>query len=329
MHVGEAKRQLGTRFNWLCDSIDNDLKHALGDAPNSEFIIDPNGKIVVARQWSNAVDLRKDLAKMVGEVTPETQIADVGMKPLAPPKTAAKGIVPRLKLPDSMTAVKVEPLLQDDTEPFYVKLRAEADQGLLGGKGQLYLGFFLDPLYKVHWNNKADPIVVEIEAADGVTISKESLEGPAVDVAADADPREFLVGVSGRAGDTLTVTVFYFACDDAETFCKPVKQEYRLTLTRDRDGGSRRSAGSRGDRSRPSGGANRAGAVTGAGGRVLQFLPAFRVLDSDGDGELSAGEINSATTSLKQLDRNRDGLLSRDEWMPQTLGGVGRSRMRR
>lgn len=281
----------------------------------------------MARQWSNAADLRKDLAGMVGEVTPATQIADVGMKPLAPPKTAAKGIVPRVKLPQSMSAIKVEPLSKDDTEPFYVKLRAEADQGLLGGDGQLYLGFFLDPLYKVHWNNKADPIVVEIEAADGVTVSQKSLEGPTIKVAADADPREFLIDVSGRAGDTLTVTVFYFACDDAETFCKPVKQKYRLTLTRDKDGGSRRSAGSRGGRvgsggrSRPSGDTNRPTRGSGAG--MLQLLPAFRALDADSDGELSANEINGATAALKQLDRNRDGLLSRDEWMPSSPNGAG------
>ena len=38
----------------------------------------------------------------------------------------------------------------------------------------------------------------------------------------------------------------------SETFCKPVSQTYRITLERDRDGGSRRSSGSRGVR--PTGG---------------------------------------------------------------------------
>ena len=325
LHVAEAKRQLGTRFNWLCDSIDNDLKHALGDAPNSEFIIDPKGKIVVARQWSNAGVLRKDLAGMVGKVTPETHVADVGMKPLAPPKTAAKGVVPRVKLPDSMSAVKVEPLSKKDNEPFYVKLRAEGDQGLLRGDGKLYLGFFLDPLYKVHWNNKADPIVVEIESADGITISDQSLEGPTVEVAADADPREFLVDVAGRAGDTLTVSVFYFACDDAETFCKPVKQQYKVTLARDQDGGNRRSAGSRGG-SRPSGGGGRPDADAVA--RMLLSLPAFQALDTNSDGQLSADEVNLATAALKRIDRNGDGKLSRGEWMPSQQSG-NRSRRER
>ena len=49
MHVTEARAKLGSQITWLCDSIDNDLKHALGDAPNSEFIIDPNGQIISAQ----------------------------------------------------------------------------------------------------------------------------------------------------------------------------------------------------------------------------------------------------------------------------------------
>ena len=32
MHVAEAKEKLKSRFTWLCDSMTNDLKHALGDA---------------------------------------------------------------------------------------------------------------------------------------------------------------------------------------------------------------------------------------------------------------------------------------------------------
>ena len=42
LHVQEAKKTLGATVPWLCDTIDNDLKHALGDWPNSEFVIDPD-----------------------------------------------------------------------------------------------------------------------------------------------------------------------------------------------------------------------------------------------------------------------------------------------
>lgn len=325
MHVAEAKRQLGTRFHWLCDSIDNDLKHAFGNAPNSEFIIAPDGKIVVARQWSKPSELREDLAGLVGNVTPETTIADVGMRPLEPPTTAPKGIVPRIKLPGSMTALKIKAVSKTDAESFYVKLRAEADQGLLEGDGQLYLGFFLDPLYKVHWNNKADPIVVEIESGSGAKLSETMLEGPQVEAPTDADPREFLLDVSGSPGDLLTINVYYVACDDAETFCKPVKQQYTVTLVRDPDGGNRRSTGTR---RRPGSGSRPDGPDSESFTRLQQMLPVFRALDSNRDGKLSAEEIENATTALKRVDRDRDGTLSRSELAPRQPGGT-RNQMRR
>ena len=267
MHVAEAKKQFGTQFHWICDSMDNDLKHALGDRPNSEFVIDPEGKIVVARQWSNPKELRADLEEFVGTVRQPTTIADIGMKPIAPPKTAPKGVVPRIKLPGQLSPVVVEPIVEndDDPQPFYAKLRAEVDSEFSrNGEGKLYLGFFLDPLYKVHWNNRAAPVTFEITDQRGVVLSEQSGRAPEVKEDADADPREFLIDLSEdpdnpqpRGSREITLTVKYFACDDAETFCKPVSQSYRVSLNRDRDGGSRRSAGGRGGPRRGSQAGNR------------------------------------------------------------------------
>ena len=50
MHVVEAKRALGTEIVWLADNMANELKHALGDAPNSEFVVDPQGTVIVDRK---------------------------------------------------------------------------------------------------------------------------------------------------------------------------------------------------------------------------------------------------------------------------------------
>ena len=41
MHVEEAKRRLGTSFNWLADTMDNVFHDAMGKTPNSELVIDP------------------------------------------------------------------------------------------------------------------------------------------------------------------------------------------------------------------------------------------------------------------------------------------------
>jgi Ca2+-binding EF-hand superfamily protein len=323
MHVAEAKKKLGSRFNWLCDTMANDVKHALGDAPNSEFIVGPDGKFIKVRRWSRPDELRADLEELVGAVENPTSIADIGMKRLQPPKTAPKGIVARLKLAGRMTSVKVQRstdlslsgLPLDGEESLYVKLRAEVDsQYLQGGAGKLYLGFFLDPLYKVHWNNQVAPVTYEIEAPEGVKITPLSGSGPEVEEKADADPREFLLEVSGSSRDPLKLTVKYFACDDAETFCKPVTQHYLVTLQRDRDGGSRRSSGGRpsgGFAGRPGGGfGGRPGGGTTNSNDSNLLLAA---LDTNGDGTLSAEELERVSQSLLKLDRNSDGRLTPNE----------------
>ena len=51
---------------------------------------------------------------------------------------------------------------------------------------------------------------------------------------ADADPRAFLLEVgAANPGSEFGLTVRYYACDDALTFCVPVKQEYRVAMSQD------------------------------------------------------------------------------------------------
>ena len=102
------------------------------------------------------------------------------------------------------------------------------------GSGTMYLGFHLDPLYRVHWNNEAPAMQYELTADEGVTISPVKGTGAHPEEPADADPREFLLEVeASEPGYSFGLTVRYYACDDALTFCVPVKQEYRVTLARD------------------------------------------------------------------------------------------------
>jgi Ca2+-binding EF-hand superfamily protein len=46
-------------------------------------------------------------------------------------------------------------------------------------------------------------------------------------------------------------------------------------------------------------------------------------LDADGDGEISASEIDGAVAALKKLDKNSDGKLTMDELMPEGMPGFG------
>lgn len=244
MHVKEAQRTLGSEITWISDSMSNDLKHALGDSPNSEFVVDPEGKIVRMRAWSRPDELRRDLEQLIGPVENPTRVSDLNLKIEAPPKVNASGVVPRVTVPGRMMPVKIEP--QSSSQPFYMKLRAEVDQRFLReGEGVLYLGFHPDPLYHVHWNNLVDPVRYEITTPDGVTVSPATGEGPKVEEPADIDPREFLVEIkkSGDSQEPLQLAVRYFACNDEEGWCIAISQEYAISLELDRDGGRTRSRG--------------------------------------------------------------------------------------
>ncbi len=310
LHVQEAKKTLGATVPWLCDTIDNDLKHALGDRPNSEFVIDPDGKIVVMRDWSNPSTLRSDLEKLVGAVDNPTQVSDLHLKIETTPKPAASGIVKRVSLPNQGQPLLVEP--QESKTPYYVKLRAEADNDLLrSGKGKLYLGFHLDPIYHVHWNNLAKPLTWEVTSAEAVSVTPAKGTGPKIDAESDIDPREFIVDVvADRDAGPFEVTVKYFACNDEQGFCIPVTQTYSVTLKQDRDGGqARRSGGGRGPGGRAPGGRRPPGGAPG-GFSVARLMS----YDKNKDGKVSRDEMpRQMTRMLDRADSNNDDAIDEKE----------------
>jgi len=57
-------------------------------------------------------------------------------------------------------------------------------------------------------------------------------------------------------------------------------------------------------------------------GRGMPPMPVMQALDTDGDGELSAKEIENATAALKTLDKDNNGKLTSDEIRP-AFGGFG------
>lgn len=288
--------------------MENDLKHAFGDKNNSEFVISPEGEILIARHWSDPGQLRDDLAALVGESETITAIADLDRKPQPAHAVAshiARGVVPRAKRPPNATALQVRPIATSTEEsdpedqPRYVKLRAEAPRTLLeGGKGQLYLGFHLDPIYQVHWNNLAAPLKYGIDAPEGVTVSARIGSAPEVEEAdADLDPREFLVDVDfgdTKPGAPLTIEVSYFACDNAETFCKALTQVYEIQWKADRDGGRAQSGGNRG---------------SGGSGRTTRRP----------DGSSPQRRLPHPQQLITRMDRNEDGRIAKEEAQGQMV----------
>ncbi len=242
MHVAEAKRTLGTEIPWIVDSMDNTLKQSLAMRfSNAELIVDSQGKVIGKRAWSRPEEIRKELAQLLGPVENPTPIEGLNLKTAPPPKSAASGVVPPIDRPDptQMRPLIVKPESSKGNQPFYAKLRAEAELALLqNGKGKFYIGFHLDPLYDVHWNNLVSPIHVEIETPEDTIFSETSLEGPKVEEESDVDPREFLLDVTtGQTDQPIQVTTFYYACNDEEGWCKLMTQSYQIFLEMDWEGG--------------------------------------------------------------------------------------------
>ena len=118
-HARQAGKQLGSTIPWLVDAMDNRLKHALGDRPNSEFIIDPQGRIVRKRAWSHPGQVRKDLEELVGKVDRITREEDVKLNIQLPLKEAApRGVVARIKRP-RMQAIEMEPVVKPKAAPCF------------------------------------------------------------------------------------------------------------------------------------------------------------------------------------------------------------------
>lgn len=327
-HVREAKLRLGTQFRWLCDTMENDLKRAMGGAPNSEWVIGPDNVIVARREWSNPEALRADLARLVGPIANPTRVEDLHMTWQAPEAVAASGVVPRVARPDRMQALRLEPELKNG-EVFYAKLRVEADRRLMQrGAGMLYLGFHMDPIHGAHWNNLVDPIEVEIEAPAGVAVTPSTLRGPKVTAAeGDVDPREFMVEVNGwTPGTRLRVTARYFAC--TSEWCLPFTQSYSVVLEADRDSHwsmpmrgfdpFAREAGSGRGQARP------ADVVTGevsevrAGGRVL--------LIRERDGTVREYAVSPTATILRGREASGFDTISPGDRVQFTFDADGTQR---
>ena len=147
MHVEEATRVLGSEIAWIAGNVANELKHALGNRQNSEYLLDPGGRALRARALSGPDQLRRDLAEFVGPVENPTDVSDLNMEIKPAPVHAPTGVVPRIEKPGTYRALISRPQLAKTDQPFYARLRAEADQKLLrAGEGKLDLTFLLGPL---------------------------------------------------------------------------------------------------------------------------------------------------------------------------------------
>ena len=241
-HIEIAKERTQSEIPWICDTMENDVKLAIGGAPNGELVIDPEGNVLRKRFWSDPDRLRADLEELIGEVASPTKIEDLPTKFLPERREIASGVAPIIDLPRGLVPLIMRPIPGDDEVPFYAKLRVEATKGIRSGRGKLHCAVYLDPIYKVHWNNRAGKVQLSFEGNKQIKFDYDGIVSDRIEEDADIDPRHFLVDITTdrRSKDaTFRVKVSYTVCDDDETFCLDVEQEYEVTMLIDHNGGTR------------------------------------------------------------------------------------------
>ena len=243
MHVAEAKERLGTKVPWIMDTIDDSFRVAMRSNSNSIFVFSPENEIAYAADRMNHDGLRRALVELVGPVENPTNKEDLVFPelPRFPPKNITNEI--RVERPQGLVILKTTPTKPEET--YFVKLRAEAEKSVLEtGKGDLYLGFFPDPIHDAHWNNLSPPMQYVFELPEGVTIdppTKEANKGPGD---SDTEPRQFKLKVEsdGKPAD-VKLKINYFACSPG--MCVAKSHEYTISFE-DMDRNSRTYSFNRG-----------------------------------------------------------------------------------
>lgn len=327
LHIKEAKHVLGTTIPWLCDGPDNAVRQAFNLGPNSDMIIDPEGKLIHAVRWTDGDALRKKIVSIVGDSTTHTSPEDLKLVRADPhrrQRSFEANVLPKPKFSSEMIPVVLKPVGSPDN-PFYVKPRVEVDQGVLQhGSGEMYLGFFPDPIHAVHWNNLVDPVRYDLKLAEGMKISPSEGIAPKVNQESDGDPREFKLQVISMGRETTAeLTFHYYACSSTEGWCKPVTQKYQISFLRDPDGG-----GTNGRSFRYDGNASRvpgqrpdlrrrpADQTQRPGNRMDPRQIRTRILESDsnGDGKITREELpQQMRQRFDMMDRDGDGLITEME----------------
>ena len=292
-HIAEFQKQTQSKIPWICDTMDNTFRDAFGKAPNGEFVLDAQGVVIRQKFWSNPETLRQLLVEQVGAVDSVTKPEDVlvSYRPLQ--RTIASGVMPQMKLPKQLMPLVIQP--GESEHPMFAKLRVEATRPTLQGeqhKGQLFLGMYLDPLYRVHWNNEIGPVRVSIQTTDGITLGQNEFTAEKIAAKADIDPRLFLTDIHRVDQDAnLQVTVSYTVCDDDETFCLSIEQTYTVTFETDRGLGSRAEI------------------------FIVDLFKDTAEMDKDGNGIIEGDEFpeNKSSMYLSHMDLNLDGKLDMQE----------------
>lgn len=239
--IMDAKRLLRTRVDWLCDSTRNDAAKTLDREKNNLFIYTKGGVEEYAGNITDGKSFRIALGELAGRIKSPTRPERFTPPDLAPVNMQEAQYVNRAKIdPTKETFQALQITSGRSRLPYYAKLRAEANEALLEtGTGRMYLGFHLDPLYRVEWNNLGKPLRYAIKVPRGIALTPSINEAEKVSVGTDNEPREFLLNIrKWNPKVPIPITVSYTVHSDRSKRTIEVTQRYLLKLERDPFGGT-------------------------------------------------------------------------------------------
>jgi hypothetical protein len=305
-----AEKLLRTRIPWLLDTMDNQSAKALEpeEKHNSIFIYSADGRQRFAGPVNDTAAFRKALENMAGAPDIAISTNRPAAPKLRPVNLIPVEVVDRIEFNpprDSFLPLEIAP--QKSRYPYYAKLRAEANAGLLkSGNGKIYLGFHIDPLYRMEWNNKKDPLKYTVYTSRGVLAPSTERAPRITDPPTDSEPREFILDARRiDLSKPLTIKVEYNVCSPGRRNRQKVSQSYLVHLKPDP------YAGLAYRRQIPFGDS----ASSRKEAPAADIHPELVRNDTNRDGRISRKEV-SGTLYMKfpDIDTNRDGYLSEEEY---------------
>lgn len=306
-HTVVAKQKLHTAVPWLCDAMDNEAAAALThDSTNQVFLVSAAGEVVYEGGLGAAEDLRAVLTDFAGPVDSPFNADALPKTSFKPVRILEPRFAPRAPITRDDGFVPLEITPQDSRKAFYVKARVEASKELLAtGDGKLYLGFHMDPLFNVQWNNLSDPLSYAVKTPQGVVAPSIQTAPRVTAAAADSEPREFVL--EARKLDLslpLQLQVSY-SVHTADKQNIAVTQQYTIYLSEDKFGGAviGRQV-SKLDKEPQS-----------AADRTDIYKNLLRRFDLDRNGKLTRDEVIGALYSnFDSIDQNGDGAIDAEEY---------------
>ncbi len=175
-YVRLANAELQIELPWVIDDMENTMQKTYGYMPNSEFVIGPDGKVLISREWANPTKLKEFLEEKIGP----SGISDEEWEELGKPDKTMMAIgdndeVPATEVPrSSLHALELKRLDQGEELPFVFEVATLPPNITAEGQSRLYVTISPDTEEGITFDS-TEQITVELSDVKGIEPIKDTL----------------------------------------------------------------------------------------------------------------------------------------------------------